>query len=172
MLKLSNLRPYKGATKRRKVVGRGLGSGHGTFSGKGIKGQKARSGGQIPVGFEGGNMPLQRQLPKKRGFTSLQAKSQTVNLKDIAQKFPANSTINPKELFNKGIVKDANERVKILGQGSISRAFNFENVQISESAREKVEKAGGKIAAYVTPKQQIKDRVVAAKAAKDAKEAK
>ena len=164
MLQLSNLKPYKGANKRRKVVGRGLGSGHGTFSGKGIKGQKARSGGKIPTGFEGGNMPLQRQLPKKRGFTSLQAKAQTVNLKDIAEKFPANSTINPKELFNKGIVKDSNATVKILGQGSISRAFSFENVMISASAREKVEKAGGKIAEYKTPKEVRKENITALEA--------
>ena len=70
MLKLHELKPYKGATKRRKVVGRGVGSGHGTFSGRGAKGQTARSGSSIPVGFEGGRMPVHRQLPKKRGFTS------------------------------------------------------------------------------------------------------
>lgn len=145
MLKLSNLRPYKGAKKRRKVVGRGLGSGHGTFSGKGAKGQKARSGGKIPVGFEGGNMPLQRQLPKARGFKSLAPKAQSVNLSTISEKFDTGATINPKVLFNKGLVKSALLPVKVLGEGEIKKAFTFEKIQISSKAREKIEKAGGKV---------------------------
>ena len=145
MLKLSNLRPYKGATKRRKVVGRGVGSGHGTFSGQGAKGQKARSGGKIRVGFEGGNMPLHRQLPKKRGFRSLSPSAQAVNLNDISEKFDANMTINPAVLANKGLVKSAYLPVKILSEGEIKKAFTFEKVMISAVAKEKIEKAGGKI---------------------------
>jgi large subunit ribosomal protein L15 len=145
MLKLSSLRPYKGATKRRKVVGRGVGSGHGTFSGKGAKGQKARSGGKIPVGFEGGNMPLHRQLPKKRGFRSLAAKAQAVNLKDLSEIFESGATINPKVLESKGLIKSAMDPVKILGEGATNKSFNFEKIQISAKAREVIEKAGGKI---------------------------
>jgi large subunit ribosomal protein L15 len=145
MLKLSELKPYKGSTKRRKVVGRGVGSGHGTYSGRGAKGQKARSGGSIPVGFEGGRMPLHRQLPKRRGFTSLHAKDDTLNLNDIAEVFNANQTVNPKELANKGLIKSAQNSVKILGEGELKKALTFENVSVSESAKAKIEKAGGKI---------------------------
>jgi large subunit ribosomal protein L15 len=150
MLKLSNLRPYKGATKRRKVVGRGLGSGHGTFSGQGIKGQKARQGGQIPVGFEGGNMPLQRQLPKKRGFKSLHAKAQTVSLKDLSEKFEPGATVNPKLLLNMGLIKSAQDPVKVLGDGEIKKALTFENIAVTGQAKDKIEKAGGKVAEQKT----------------------
>jgi large subunit ribosomal protein L15 len=146
MLKLSNLKPYKGATRRRKVVGRGVGSGHGTFSGKGAKGQKARSGGKIPVGFEGGNMPLHRQIPKRRGFTSRTPKAQLVNLKDLTSKFESGATINPKILVNKGLVKSAQVSIKVLGDGEITKALNFEKILVSAQARAKIEKAGGKIA--------------------------
>jgi large subunit ribosomal protein L15 len=146
MLKLSNLKPYKGATKRRKVVGRGVGSGHGTFSGKGAKGQKARSGGKIPVGFEGGNMPLHRQIPKRRGFTSRTPKAQLVNLKDLSNKFESGATINPKILLNKGLVKSAQDAIKVLGDGEITKSLNFEKILVSAQARAKIEKAGGKIA--------------------------
>jgi large subunit ribosomal protein L15 len=146
MLKLSTLRPYKGATKRRKVVGRGVGSGHGTYSGQGAKGQKARSGGKIPVGFEGGNMPLQRQLPKRRGFTSRNPKAQPVNLKDIAEKFESGATINPKTLVSKGLVKSAHAPVKVLSLGETHKSFTFEKVSVSSDARAKIEKAGGKVA--------------------------
>lgn len=146
MLKLSNLKPYKGATRRRKVVGRGIGSGHGTFSGKGAKGQKARSGGKIPIGFEGGNMPLHRQIPKRRGFTSRTPKAQLVNLKDLNSKFEKGATINPKILVNKGLVKSAQDAIKVLGDGEITKVLNFEKILVSAQAREKIEKAGGKIA--------------------------
>jgi large subunit ribosomal protein L15 len=145
MLKLSNLRPYRRSTKRRKVVGRGVGSGHGTYSGRGAKGQKARSGGKIPVGFEGGRMPLHRQLPKRRGFTSRNAKAQTISLKDLSDKFKAGATINAKVLLNMGLIKSAFDPVKVLGQGEINKALNFEKILISAQAREKIEKAGGKI---------------------------
>src|SRR6185436_19497276 len=115
MLKLSELKPYKNATKRRKVVGRGVGSGHGTFSGRGAKGQKARSGGNIPAAFEGGRMPLHRQLPKQRGFKSMHAKSVVLNLDEVAENFKAGETVNPKILVNKGMIKSAMDEIKILG---------------------------------------------------------
>ncbi|MGE5297993.1 MAG: 50S ribosomal protein L15 [Acidobacteriaceae bacterium] len=147
MLKLSELHPNKGATKRRKVIGRGVGSGHGTQSGRGAKGQKARSGGSIPVGFEGGRMPLHRQLPKRRGFTSRNPKSQNVSLKTISEKFNANQTVNPKELANRGLIKDAQIPVKILSEGEIKKALTFEKVELSAVAKSKIEQAGGKIIA-------------------------
>ncbi len=145
MLKLSTLKPYKNSTKRRKVVGRGVGSGHGTFSGRGAKGQKARSGSSIPIGFEGGRMPLHRQIPKRRGFTSRNPKAVAVSLTDLAGKFKANETVNPKTLFTKGLTKSADLKVKILSEGEIKSGLVFEKVLVSALAREKIEKAGGKI---------------------------
>ena len=145
MLKLSELRPYKGSTKKSKTVGRGVGSGHGTFSGRGAKGQRARSGSSIPVGFEGGRMPLHRQLPKRRGFTSHNEKPAVFNLNDLDAKFKSGETVNPKILFNKGLIKSAQQAVKILGQGELKKALTFEKIMVSNSAKEKIEKAGGKI---------------------------
>jgi large subunit ribosomal protein L15 len=145
MLKLSELKPYKGATKRRKVVGRGLGSGHGTYSGRGAKGQKARSGSSIPAGFEGGRMPLHRQLPKRRGFTSFHPSAIAISLDQIDKKFAQNETVNPKLIFNKGLIKSQHEFVKILGKGKLTKSLTFENVAVSASAREKIEKSGGKV---------------------------
>ena len=145
MIKLSELKPYKGSVKRRKVVGRGLGSSHGTYSGRGAKGQKARSGGNIPIGFEGGRMPLHRQIPKKRGFKSLTPKAQTVTLTEIDETFNANQTVNPKELLNRGLIKTKQASVKLLATGLIKKALVFENISMSAKAREMVEKAGGKI---------------------------
>ncbi|MBX4191322.1 MAG: 50S ribosomal protein L15 [Candidatus Doudnabacteria bacterium] len=126
MLNLSELKPYKGATKRRKVVGRGVGSGHGTFSGRGAKGQRARSGSSIPVGFEGGRMPLQRQIPKLRGFKSMHAKPVVLNLEDLNEKFQVNETVNPKILHNKGMIKSSSDEIKILGKGELKKSLVFE----------------------------------------------
>lgn len=145
MLKLSELKPYKGATRRRKVVGRGVGSGHGTFSGRGAKGQRARSGSSIPVGFEGGRMPLHRQIPKQRGFTSLYPKAVVLNLNDLNDKFESGQTVNPKILANKGMVKSAHDEIKILGAGELKKALTFEKVSVSAEAKEKITKAGGTI---------------------------
>ena len=145
MLKLHELKPYKGSTKRRKTVGRGLGSGHGTYSGRGIKGQRARSGSSIPVGFEGGRMPLHRQIPKRRGFTSRNEKPAVFNLNDLDAKFKSGETVNPKILFNKGLIDYSTQEVKILGEGDLKKSLTFEKIQVSNSAKAKIEKAGGKI---------------------------
>lgn len=145
MLKLSELKPKRGSRKRRKVVGRGIGSGHGTFSGRGAKGQKARSGSSIPAGFEGGRMPLHRQIPKKRGFISLNPKAQVLDLNKIENSFQSGETVNPKVAFNKGLIKSANLPVKVLGEGKLTKALTFEKIAVSKSVREKIEKAGGKI---------------------------
>jgi len=146
MLNLSALRPYKKATKRRKVVGRGVGSGHGTYSGRGAKGQKARSGSSIPVGFEGGRMPLHRQIPKRRGFTSRNVKAVAIGLDDLKDKFKSGETVNPKNLFNKGMIKSSDLKVKILSGKETPSTWNFEKVLVSATAKAKIEKAGGKIA--------------------------
>jgi large subunit ribosomal protein L15 len=149
MLKLSELKPHKGATKRRKVVGRGVGSGHGTFSGRGAKGQRARAGSSIPVGFEGGRMPLHRQIPKQRGFKSMNAKPVVLNLDDLNEKFQPNETVNPKILLNKGMVKSSNDEIKILGKGELKKSLVFEKVFVSDQAKVKIEKVGGKILSEV-----------------------
>lgn len=145
MLKLHELKPYKGSTKRRKTVGRGVGSGHGTFSGRGAKGQKARSGSSIPIGFEGGRMPLHRQIPKRRGFTSRNQKPAVFNLNDLDSRFKSGETVNPKILFNKGLIDFSTQEVKILGAGELKKSLNLEKIKVSSSAKEKIEKAGGKI---------------------------
>jgi large subunit ribosomal protein L15 len=145
MLKLNELKPYKNSTKRRKVVGRGVGSGHGTFSGRGAKGQKARSGSSIPIGFEGGRMPLHRQLPKRRGFTSRNAKAEILNLNDLDETFKSGELVNAKILFNKGMINSAQNEVKILGTGELKKSLTIEKIMVSASAKEKIEKAGGKI---------------------------
>ena len=145
MLKLHELKPYRGSTKRRKVVGRGVGSGHGTFSGRGAKGQHARSGSAIPVGFEGGRMPLHRQLPKLRGFKSRNPKAVGLDLTRINDKFNAGQTVNPKELYNKGLIKSHLDPIKILGEGKLTKALIFEKVLVSKSAEERIKQAGGKV---------------------------
>src|SRR3989338_9611145 len=138
MLKLNELKPYRNSTKRRKVVGRGVGSGHGTFSGRGAKGQKARSGASIPVGFEGGRMPLHRQLPKRRGFKSRNEKAEPISLNILNAKFKDGETVNPRVLFNKGIIKSAQSLIKILGEGEITKNLTLENVLVYKSAVDKI----------------------------------
>ncbi|MEO6846480.1 MAG: 50S ribosomal protein L15 [Chthoniobacterales bacterium] len=145
-LRLHNLKPAPGAKKRRKRVGRGESSGKGKTSGKGHKGQKARSGGSIRIGFEGGQMPLYRRLPK-RGFNNAQFKTifGIVNLETLEAKFNVGDVINEQSLRERGILKGSFDGIKILGRGEITKKFSFEVDQISASAKDKVEKAGGKI---------------------------
>ncbi|MDD5573459.1 MAG: 50S ribosomal protein L15, partial [Candidatus Hydrothermia bacterium] len=112
---------------------------------KGHKGQKARSGGAKPVWFEGGQMPLYRRLPK-RGFKNpFRIEYSEVNLDVIEKRFNSGETVTSVTLFQKGIIKDANASVKVLGRGEISKALTFEVEKVSESAKTKIEKAGGKI---------------------------
>lgn len=141
---LSNLKPALGSTKTRKRLGRGAGSGLGKTSGKGHKGQKARSGGSIKAGFEGGQMPLQRRLPK-RGFTSLDKKVYAlVNLRDL-ELFEAGSVIDVEALALAGLVNKVIDGVKILGDGELTKALTIKAHKFSKSAQEKIEAAGGKV---------------------------
>jgi len=141
---LSNLKPALGSTKTRKRLGRGAGSGLGKTSGKGHKGQKARSGGSIKAGFEGGQMPLQRRLPK-RGFTSLDKKVYAlVNLRDLEQ-FEAGSVIDIEALALAGLVNKIIDGVKILGDGELTKTLTVQAHKFSKSAQEKIEAAGGKV---------------------------
>ncbi|HDN59793.1 MAG: 50S ribosomal protein L15 [Candidatus Neomarinimicrobiota bacterium] len=139
---LSSLRPVDGAVKKRKRVGRGDASGHGGTSGRGHKGDKARSGSRRRAWFEGGQMPIYRRVPK-RGFKSLnKVEYQIVNIKDI-EKIEA-SEIRIEELVKSGLVKSSRKPVKILGDGELSRAVTIYANAFSKSAKEKIEKAGGK----------------------------
>ena len=140
---LSNLKPAIGSTKTRKRLGRGHGSGLGKTSGKGHKGQKARSGGSIKPGFEGGQMPMQRRLPK-RGFTPLTKKVYAlVNLRDL-ELFEAGSVVDVAALSAAGLIGQVGDGVKVLGDGEVSKALTVQAHKFSKSAAEKIEAAGGK----------------------------
>lgn len=140
---LSNLKPAIGSTKNRKRIGRGAGSGTGKTSGKGHKGQNARSGGGIKAGFEGGQMPLQRRLPK-RGFTSLNKKVYAlVNLHDL-ELFEAGSVVDLAALGQAGLVKKIGDGIKILGDGELTKPLTVKAHKFSKSAQEQIEAAGGK----------------------------
>lgn len=138
MLNLSNLKP-KIRKKSRKRVGRGLGSGRGAYSGRGIKGQKARTGGSIPAGFEGGRMPLIRQMPKMRGFRSPHPKPQTIALYDLMRVFPEGGEVTAKLLVQKGLLQSPRQPVKIVGNAPVKVKFEFKDIKLSAGARRSVE---------------------------------
>ncbi len=143
-MKLHELTPAEGSTKVAKRVGRGHGSGNGKTAGKGHKGQKARSGGSIRPGFEGGQMPLQRRVPK-RGFNNIfAAKAAIVNLGDIDARFEAGAVVNAQALMDCGLVKDCKNGVKVLGNGEMTKSLTVQAKSFSKSAQEKIEGAGGK----------------------------
>lgn len=142
-MKLHELAPPAGAHRKRRRIGRGLGSGRGTTAGKGTKGQKARSGGGVSPHFEGGQLPLVKKLPYRRGFTNVnRVEYQAVNLADL-KKFPAGATVDLAVLIGAGLVKNERERVKILGTGDLDRALTVTAHRFSASARQKIEAAGG-----------------------------
>lgn len=146
MLTLSNIKRAKGALKSKKRLGRGPGSGLGKTSGRGGKGQTARSGSSIPAGFEGGQTPLYRRLPKV-GFTNPFAQSWYVlNLKDIEPKFGASETVSMETLREKGLVrgKAKKSKLKILSNGDLSKSLTFQAHHFSSNAKKKIEAAGGK----------------------------
>jgi large subunit ribosomal protein L15 len=141
---LDKLRPPKGATKNRKRVGRGPGSGHGKTASRGSKGAKSRSGFRFKRGFEGGQMPLHRRVPK-RGFRNpFRVEYAVVNLDTLAEVFDAGSAVTPDLLRERGLVRDAHAPVKVLGRGDIDKALTVHAHKFSGSAAEKIGKAGGK----------------------------
>ncbi len=143
-MKLEELRPAEGSRKKRKRVGRGVGSGHGKTATKGAKGQKARSGGGIKAGFEGGQMPLQRRLPK-RGFRPLFKKRFTiVHLKDL-NRFPKDTVVEPELLLQSGLLRHREEAVKLLSDGELEHPLTIRVHQASKAALKKVEAASGKV---------------------------
>jgi large subunit ribosomal protein L15 len=159
-LNLSNLKPAQ-ARRDRKRVGRGMGSGKGRYSGRGIKGQKSRSGShKMPAGFEGGQMPIDMRLGKLRGNTSADAKpvgpfrtySQPVNLRDLEARFEAGAEVTLEALKDVGLIATLRKDVKILGVGELTKKLSVTAHRFSASAKEKIEAAGGTATALVEPK--------------------
>ena len=142
-MKLSELKPPEGARKKRKRIGRGEGSGHGGTSTKGHKGYKARSGGTVAPGYEGGQMPLQRRLPK-RGFKNpFRKEYNIINVRDL-NRFAAGTVVDLATLKDSGLVKRAYWGVKVLGEGTLSQALTVQAHHYSLAAKNKIEAAGGK----------------------------
>jgi len=142
MVSLDNLRAPRGAHKRKKIVGRGSGSGHGKTSCRGNKGQGSRAGRDFYLGFEGGQMPLIRKIPK-RGFNSrCPIRYQIVNLRDLSR--VSDDVITPEVLAKNRLIRDKDEPVKILGQGSINKPITVKATAVSSGAKAKIERAGGK----------------------------
>jgi large subunit ribosomal protein L15 len=153
-MRLEDLRPAPGSVKKRKRVGRGPGSGHGKTSTKGQKGQKSRSGGGKGGGFEGGQMPLYRRLPK-RGFLPYGGKTEyaVVNVKTLGR-FAANSTVDPEALAEARLIRrSGRERVKVLGTGDVPHALTLRVHAVSESAKAKIEAKGGRVELMATREQ-------------------
>jgi large subunit ribosomal protein L15 len=171
MMRLHNLRPRPGSRHRVKRLGCGESSGHGKTSGKGHKGQKARSGGSIRLGFEGGQMPLIRRLPK-RGFNNAAFHKHyaIVNL-DALNEFKTGSVVNEQSLRESNLIRGNFEGIKILGDGELKHGLKIEADKVSASAREKIEKAGGTITlreAGARREERAKEDVDLAQASKEA----
>jgi len=144
-MKQNELGASSGARHKRKRVGRGDGSGHGTYSGRGCKGQKSRSGGGVRLGFEGGQLPLIKRLPRKRGFTNIfKTEYNVVNVCKL-DVFPAASEVNPEELLRAGLIKSLSRPTKILGGGDIHHTLSVKADKFSANAGRKIVAAGGKI---------------------------
>ena len=142
-MSLNNLRPPKGARKGRKRVGRGPGSGHGKTASRGSKGAKSRSGFRFKRGFEGGQMPLHRRVPKRGFHNPFRVEYAVVNLDTLAEVFEAGSSVTPDLLRERGLVRKAGVPVKVLGRGDISKKLTVKAHKFSGSAAEKIAAAGG-----------------------------
>ena len=140
---LNNLHPSPGSTHKKKRVGRGPGSGLGKTAGRGNKGQKSRSGYSSKIGFEGGQMPLQRRLPK-RGFTNIFKKQWTeVSLATLDSSFEANAEVTPEVMHERGVIAKGKRDVVVLGTGEVTKALRISAHRFTKSARQKIEQAGG-----------------------------
>lgn len=143
-MKLHELKPAQGATHASKRLGRGIGTGQGKTAGKGHKGQKARSGGGVRPGFEGGQQPLYRRLPK-RGFTNIFKKEFNVlNVRDL-ERFDSGTLVTIETLLEAGVIKQVKDGVKILGTGELTKALTVRVDKVSSAAAEKIVAAGGKV---------------------------
>lgn len=142
-MNLNELAPVAGSTHVGKRKGRGCGTGNGKTAGRGHKGQKARSGGKVRIGFEGGQMPLARRIPK-RGFNNIFAKPLTAINVAILDKFEDGAVVNAQALIEKGIINECKYGVKVLGNGKVTKNVTVQAAAFSASAKEKIEQAGGK----------------------------
>jgi large subunit ribosomal protein L15 len=142
---LSSLKAPEGAVKNRKRVGRGNASGQGGTAGKGHKGQKARSGGKVRIGFEGGQMPLSRRLPKRGFYNPFREKYTAVNIMDLRRKFKKGDTVDEGALLNSGIIRKKGENFKILAKGDIDFPIILKVKKISQAAKNKITAAGGSV---------------------------
>jgi large subunit ribosomal protein L15 len=144
-MKLHDLRPAEGSTKKRKRVGRGTGSGKGKTSTRGTKGQNSRTGGGVRLTFEGGQIPLVKRLPKLRGFNNrFKVEYQAINLDTLERAYEANGAVSPESLAGFGLA-DAKDPIVILGRGEINKSLTVQAHRVSESAKTKIEAAGGSI---------------------------
>lgn len=145
-MKLHDLKPDPGSRKKRTRVGRGISAGKGKTAGRGTKGQNARPGGTKAPYFEGGQLPLVRRLPFKRGFTNLfRIEYQEVNVASLAEAFKSGATVTPDTLAQAGLIKEADQPVVILGDGELSAKLQVSAHRFTKSAREKIEAAGGSV---------------------------
>lgn len=144
-MRQDELRPSAGARHKKKRVGRGNSSGHGTYSGRGCKGQKSRSGGKVRLGFEGGQLPLIKRLPEKRGFTNaFKKKYSIVNVGKLSI-FPPNTEVTREKLFEAGLIESLKNPVKILGTGDVHHSLSVKTDRLSTAAQKKILSAGGKV---------------------------
>jgi large subunit ribosomal protein L15 len=141
-MKLHELKPTEGSRKERKRLGRGIGSGQGKTAGKGHKGQNARSGGGVRIGFEGGQTPLFRRLPK-RGFTNINRKEYAVVNLDVLNRFEEGTEVTPELLIESGVVKSEKAGIKVLANGNIEKKLTVKAHKFSSAAKEAIEAAGG-----------------------------
>ena len=176
-MKLNDLKPAKGSVRKKKRMGIGIAAGQGKTAGRGTKGQGARRGGGKGPYFEGGQLPLVRRLPFKRGFTNLfRIEYQEVNVDMLEERFAAGDSVTPATLAEKGLVRDEHKPVKILGRGELSKKLDVSAHNYTKSAQEKIEKAGGSIAtiqllltgAAATVKKPQKSVIEALRAERDA----
>ncbi len=152
-MKLHEISPAEGSNKASKRVGRGPASGTGKTAGKGHKGQKARSGGGVRIGFEGGQMPLQRRIPK-RGFNNIFAtKFATINVSDL-EKFENGAVVDTDAIIAAGLIKKPMDGIKVLGNGELTKKLTVQVACFSKSAIEKIEAAGGKAEAFIPKKEE------------------
>jgi len=157
-LTLSNLKAPKGeAHKKKRRVGRGNSSGSGTYSGRGIKGQRSRSGGSSGLKIKALRKRMQ-SVPKLKGFKSIHEKPAVLNVGDLEANFAPGNVINAKSLMKKGLIASPRFGVKLLGNGKLTKAVTIKNIQVSASAKEKIEQAGGQIEAKKEPKKESKKK--------------
>ncbi len=145
-MRLHDLKPTPGSKHRKRRVGRGIAAGQGKYAGRGIKGQGARTGGSVSPYFEGGQLPLVRRLPFKRGFTNLfRIEYQEVNLDFLNDRFEAGVEVTPQALVDAGLIRDAHKPIAVLGRGELDKKLTVHCHRATKSAVEKIEKAGGSI---------------------------